>query len=66
VIFIENLNRTDPCLALAVVNLTQIEYRTLHHPPSSAPPVLHDAPVTMLLAVFDPPIALQIHDGSSW
>src|SRR5208283_632273 len=61
---IERFDGPAPTLALAVVDLAQIEHRTLHHLAARATPALDNAPVTMFLAVFEPPVAFQKHDGT--
>jgi hypothetical protein len=60
---IERFDSPAPTLALTVVDLAQIQHRTLHHLAARATPTLDDAPVTMFLAVFEPSVALQEHDS---
>jgi len=60
---IDGFNDSAPCLVLAVVDLAEIQHLPLHHLAPTTAFVLYDVPVTMLLAVFDPPIAAQIHLG---
>ena len=62
-IFVKDLNGANPSLALAVVDLTQVEHRALDNASAGATPVFHDAPIAVLFAVFESPIAFQIHDG---
>lgn len=59
---IKRLDRAAPTLPLTVVDLPQIEHRALHRLSTRATPAFHQAPVAMFLAVFEPPIALQIHN----
>jgi hypothetical protein len=61
--FIESFDDSAPRLVLGVIDLAQIQHLALHHLAPSAALTLHDVPVTMLLAVFDSPIAAQIHLG---
>jgi len=65
-IFIERFNNSAPSLALAVVDLTQIQDLSLHHPAIGAALGFDDVPVAMLLAVLESPIAAQIHDTAAW
>src|ERR1700677_3539200 len=51
-VLVERLDRLAPRGALAVVDLAQIKYVSLHRPPARDPAVLHDAPIAVLLAVF--------------
>jgi hypothetical protein len=50
---------------LAIVYLSQIKHWPLQNPPTRATPILDNGPIAMFLAVFDSPIALQMHDGKS-
>jgi len=45
------------------LDLAQVQQRPLHHPVAADPAILHDAPITVLLAVL---LALGVpekHDG---
>jgi hypothetical protein len=64
-IFVEHLNGPNPLRALAVVDLTQIKHRLLHDLLAPTTPILHDRPISVLLAVFPPPCASQKHNGNS-
>jgi hypothetical protein len=50
-------------LALTVVDLSKIKDLPLHNLAASAATILHNAPITMLFAVFNPGVALQKHYG---
>jgi hypothetical protein len=63
--FIEGLDHPAPSLALAVVDLAEIQHLPLHHLAAGAAPALNDIPIKVLLAVLEPSIALQIHAGES-
>jgi hypothetical protein len=58
---VKSLDHTAPRHALAVVDLTQIENLPLNDLAASAASALNDAPVTVLLAVFEASIPAQIH-----
>src|SRR6266481_1827485 len=62
-LLIEGFNHPAPRLLLAVVDLAEIQHLALHDLAPSTAPTLYDVPVTMLLAVFDSPIAAQVHLG---
>ena len=53
-VLVERLDHPTPRVALAVVDLTQIQHRTLHHLAAGAAPALDDAPIAMLFAVLEP------------
>jgi hypothetical protein len=63
-VFIEGFNDATPGLALAIVDLAQIQNLALHYPTIGAALGFNDVPVAMLLAVFDSPIAAQVHAGA--
>jgi hypothetical protein len=50
-------------LALTVVDLSKIKDLSLNDLAAPAAPILHNAPITMLFAVFNPRVALQKHYG---
>lgn len=60
---IERFEGAAPTLTLAVIDLAQIEHGPLHHLAARTAARFDNAPVTMLLAIFEPPIAFQEHDG---
>jgi hypothetical protein len=62
-LLIEGFDHPAPRLALTVVDLAQVQHLALHYFSTSAPLTLHDVPIAMLLAIFDPSVAPQIHDG---
>jgi hypothetical protein len=64
--FVERLDHPTPGLALAVVDLSKVHHRTLHHLAAGAALVLYDAPIAMLLAVLEPSIGAQEHDGRAY
>src|ERR1700681_1138125 len=61
---VERLDRLAPCSALAVVDLAQIQHVPLHRPAARDPAVLHNAPITALLAVFAAKLVTQKHNAS--
>jgi hypothetical protein len=62
-VFIERLNHPTPGLALAVVDLAQIQHLPLYDSTIGAALSFDDVPIAVLFAVFEPPIASQIHDA---
>ena len=52
--FIESLDYPAPRLALAIVDLAQIQHRPLHHATASTALALDNAPIAMLFAVLQP------------
>jgi len=64
-IFIERLDHPAPPLALAVVDLAQIQHLALHDPAIGAAFGLDDVPVAVLLAVLEASVASQIHDAAT-
>ena len=51
--FVERFDHPAPGLALAVVDLAQVQHRPLHHLAAGAALALDNAPVAMLLAVLE-------------
>jgi hypothetical protein len=62
-LFIERLDHPAPRLALAVVDLAQIQPLALHDSAIGAALGFDDVPVAVLFAVFEAPVASQIHDA---
>lgn len=62
---IESLDHAAPRLALAVVDLAEIQYLPLHHLAAGAALALDNVPIDVLLAILEPSIALQIHAHES-
>ena len=60
-ILVENFDHPAPGLLLAVVDLAEIEHLPLHHLAAGAALALDNAPVAVLLAVFEASIRAQIH-----
>jgi hypothetical protein len=60
---LEHLDGLAPGLALAVVDLAQVEHAPLHHAPAGDPAALDDAPVPVELAVFLARVTAQEHSG---
>ena len=60
---LEHLDRFLPRGFLLVVDLAQVKHLPLHDPLTDTALVFHDAPVTVLLAVFLPRSAAQKHVG---
>jgi len=63
--FLDGLDAAQPTGLLAVVDLAQVQEVPIDRPAVGAPVLLGDAPVPMLLAVFDAGVALQVHGGRS-
>src|SRR5580693_7953260 len=59
--FVERFDLTTPRFALAIIDLAQIQNRTLHHPTARTAPAFDNAPVTVLLAVLPSPCESQVH-----
>jgi hypothetical protein len=59
--FFQYLNRPSPALLLAVFDLSQIQHLPLNHPSLRCPMVLDNAPIPMLLAIFQPTVSAQEH-----
>jgi hypothetical protein len=59
--FVECLDLMAPCFALAIIDLAQIQNRTLHHPTARTAPAFDNAPVAVLLAVLPSPCESQVH-----
>src|SRR5271154_5785752 len=59
--FVERFNLMTPRFALAIIDLTQIQKRPLHHPTARTAPAFDNAPVTVFLAVLPSPCESQVH-----
>ena len=57
--FIQGVDHPAPRLALAVVDLVEVQHRSLHHVAVGAALALDDAPIAMLLAVLQPSSGAQ-------
>jgi len=53
-ILIEHLDGLNPGCLLAVIDLPQIKHRALDDLAPGATPVLHNAPIVVILPVFEP------------
>jgi hypothetical protein len=62
---LDGLDAAQPAGLLAVVDLPEVQEVSIDYPAVGAPVLLSDAPVPMLLAVFDAGMALQVHGGQS-
>ena len=58
---VKGLGALEPRRPLAVVDFAEIQHVAIYDAPSVDPPLLGNAPVPMLRAVFDAPVALQIY-----
>jgi diguanylate cyclase (GGDEF)-like protein len=58
---VEHFDAPAPSRFLTVVDFPQVEYLPLHYPPRRTPSVLHDAPITMFLAILLAQRAAQEH-----
>jgi hypothetical protein len=63
-ILVEGIDHPAPGFALAVVDLAEIQHRPLHHLAAGAALALDDAPIAMLLAVFEASVGAQEHGGA--
>jgi hypothetical protein len=61
--FIEGIDQLAPSLALAVIDLAEIEHLPLDHLATGTALVLDDTPVAMLFAVFEASGESQEHDA---
>jgi hypothetical protein len=59
--FVERFDLTTPRFALAIIDLAQIQHRTLHHTTTRTASAFDNAPVTVLLAVLPSPRESQVH-----
>src|SRR5580704_18115627 len=59
--FVERFDLMTPRFALAIIDLTQIQKRPLHHPTARTTPAFDNAPVTVFLAVLPSPCESQVH-----
>jgi hypothetical protein len=59
--FVEGFDQLASSLALAVIDLTEIQHLPLNHLAASAALVLDDIPVAMLFAVFEASVESQEH-----
>ena len=62
---LQHCDRLAPGLGFAVVDLTEIQHRALHHSPARDAAAFHHAPVAVGLAVFVANRRAQEHDGPS-
>ena len=60
---LKHLDRAGPGPLLGIVDLAEIEHVTLGHPTVGQTPVLHEAPVAVVLAVLLAMAATQKHNG---
>jgi hypothetical protein len=58
---VEGFDQAAPRRVLAIVDLAQIQNRTLHHTTARTTPAFDNAPVTVLLAVLPSPCESQVH-----
>jgi hypothetical protein len=64
-LLVEGFDDPGPRRVLAVVDLAQIQHRSLHHLAAGTALAFDNAPVTVLLAVLPPPRESQVHAGDS-
>src|SRR5580704_8799720 len=62
--FIKGFDQMAPGLALAVIDLAEIQNLPLHHLATGATLVLDNIPVSMLFAVFEASVESQEHDAN--
>src|SRR5690606_16854872 len=58
---VEGFYRLQPSLALAVVDLAQIQHVSIDDSPARKAPLLRNAPVAVLFAVLESSMTLQVH-----
>src|SRR6516164_3382688 len=61
---IKGFDQLAPGIALAVIDLAEIQHLPLDHLATGATLVLNDIPVSMLFAVFEAPVESQEHDAN--
>jgi hypothetical protein len=59
-----NTSIPAPSLVLAVVDLAQIQYLTLHHSVIGTALGFDNVPVAVLFAVFEAPVTSQVHNAA--
>jgi len=59
--FVERFDLATPRFALAIIDLAEIQNRTLHHTTTCTASAFDNAPVTVLLAVLPSPRESQVH-----
>src|ERR1700674_5357998 len=59
--FVERFDLMTPRFALAIIDLAQIQNRTLHHTTTRTALAFDNAPVTVLLAVLPSQCESQVH-----
>jgi hypothetical protein len=59
--FVERFDLTTPRFALAIIDLTQIQNRTLHNPTARTALAFDNAPIAVLLAVLPSQCESQVH-----
>nr|WP_202332159.1 hypothetical protein [Mesorhizobium sp. L-8-3] len=64
-ILVKGFDRSTSSLVLAIVDLAEIKHLTLHDLAADAALAFDNAPIMVLLAVFEAPIRSQIHGGNS-
>ena len=64
--FIESFDHSAPRLVLAIVDLAQIQNRTLHHATARTASAFDNAPITVLLAVLPSSCESQVHGPRSY
>src|SRR5262249_36169031 len=58
---VEGFDHAAPRRVLVVVDLAQIQHRSLHHPTARTATAFDNAPVAVLLAVLPSPCESQVH-----
>jgi hypothetical protein len=62
-LLIEDFDRSAPAFALTVVDLSKVEHLPLNNLTTPAAAILHNVPIAMHFAVFDPCMVPQEHYG---
>jgi hypothetical protein len=59
--FVKGFDQIGPGCALTVIDLAKVQHIPLHHIAASTTPALHNAPITVFLAILEASVASQIH-----
>ena len=62
-LFIHRIQTAGPALALRVIELAEIEHMALNDTLARATHRFDDAPIPVFLAVLDPRVTFESHDG---
>jgi uncharacterized membrane protein len=60
---IEGLDTPQPGSLLRIIDLAQVKHMPLDDTSARTAAALHDGPVAVLLAVLEPAMTFEMHDG---